>query len=122
MTLILKVHKFKYVSPQLLVWVDEAVNVAMNEVIYDDRPGAKTYITDALVTCVALAFYSTDKRFTTTFTHMSSASTVRDDQRKEEVLNQMLEYMLKSNSLSKIRILISPSTVKEQHLIDFLSA
>jgi len=92
----------------------------MNEVILDDRKNSKTYITDALVTCVAIAFCSTELGFTMAFTHMASATSVADDVRKENVLNQMLEYMLKTIPLVKIKMIVSTSTVQESHLISFI--
>ena len=98
MSITLKVHQFKHVPAKCLAFVTDAVNVLMNEVVYDDKPGVKTFVTDALATCAAVAFFGADLGHTTVFTHMASASTAVDDVRKEDVLNQMLELLLKKIS------------------------
>ncbi len=110
MSITLKVHQFKHVPAKCLAFVTDAVNVLMNEVVYDDKPGVKTFVTDALATCAAVAFFGADLGHTTVFTHMASASTAVDDVRKEDVLNQMLELLLKKNKLPDIKLFVSPST------------
>lgn len=120
MPVTLKIHRFKVVPAQCLAFVADAVNVAMNEVVHDDNPGIKTFVTDGLATCAAVAFGGSDLGHSTAFTHMSSASTTVDDLRKEEVLNQMLALVLKKNKLADIKLFVSPSTIKENHLVNFL--
>ena len=121
MTLILKTKKSKFgTHEQLQVIVKGAVNVPMNEVAFDNSGGNKTFITDALATCAAIALYGNNIGFPTAFTHMSSESTPSDDQRKERVLDQMLEYILKTNSLAEIKLVISPPSIEEHYLINFI--
>lgn len=121
MTLILKTQKSRFgLTDQLRVIIKGAVNVAMNEVAYDNNCGSKTFLTDALATCTAIAFYGNDPGFSTAFTHMSSASTPIDDQRKEKILDQMLAYVLKTNPLKQVRMVISPSSIEEYHLVNYI--
>lgn len=51
---------------------------------------------------------------------MSSEATEQDDKRKEKILNEMLEYVLKNNLLSEIRLIISPPRIQEKHLLRFI--
>jgi hypothetical protein len=121
MTLILKTKRSKYSAhDQLQVIVTGAVNVVMNEIAYDNNAEGKTFITDGLVTCVAIALYGSDLGFSTVFTHMCSESTSTDDKRKEKVLNEMLEYILKINESAQVKMVIAPSSVEENHLIHFI--
>lgn len=121
MTLQLKIHQFKFAPATPLVLVSNAVNVLMNEVVLDNTQQNKTYVTDALATCAAIAFCSSEAGFNMAFTHMSSAQSKVDDARKEAVLEQMLDFMLKTLPLPKVNMLIAPSTVPEPHLIRFIT-
>jgi hypothetical protein len=121
MPLILKNQKSKFGSHnQLQIIVRGAVNVPMNDVVFDDNGANKTYITDGLATCAAVALYGENLSCTTAFTHMSSESTQNDDKRKELILNNMLEFNLKTNLLKQLRLIVSPSGVEESHLIHFI--
>lgn len=121
MTIFLKIQKSKFcLSNQLQVTVRDAVNVSMNEVVYNNSGVDKTYLTDGLGTCAAIALFGDGSDFSTTFTHMSSESTEGDDIRKEEILNQMLRYVLKTTPLEKVKMFFSPSAVEEPHLVNFL--
>ena len=120
MALKIKAHPSKFISNQNVAVINNAVYVAMNEVIFDDTKTSKLFSTDALATCIAIAFCSKEPGFTTAFTHMSSAKTVHDDLRKEIILNQMLKFVLHSLSNSKIQLIISPSTIPEPYLIHFI--
>lgn len=105
---------------QLRVLVSDAMNVLMNEVAYDHSHGNKTFLTDGLATCAAIALYGEDPGCSIAFTHMSSESTISDDQRKENTLNQMLEYVLKKNNLAQVKMIIYPPSIEEPHLIKFI--
>lgn len=120
MTLILKMKKFKLMAKeQCFAFIKNAVNVGMDEVIYSNGTN-KTFITDGLATCAAVAIYGSDSGCSAAFTHMSSEASDKDDKRKETILNEMLEYVLKSNSLSDVKLIISPSRIQEKHLISFI--
>ncbi|HAT2056100.1 TPA: hypothetical protein JBB31_08380 [Legionella pneumophila subsp. pneumophila] len=120
MTLILKMKKFKLMAKeQCFAFIKNAVNVGMDEVIYSNGTN-KTFITDGLATCAAVAIYGSDSSCAAAFTHMSSEASDKDDKRKETILNEMLEYVLKSNSLSDVKLIISPSRIQEKHLISFI--
>jgi hypothetical protein len=121
MSLILKKKKFKLMAEeQCFAFVKKAVNVSMDEVIYNNSGTNKTFLTDGLATCAAVVMYGIDSGYSTAFTHMSSEATESDDKRKEKILNEMLEYVLKNNSLSAVRLIISPSRIPEKHLISFI--
>lgn len=120
MGLQIKAYQFKCVPTKNLVLLHNAVNVAMNEMLLDNTKKGKTLITDALATCSAVAFCGLEPGFTGAFTHLSSANTVADDQRKEIILNQMLEFMVATLPLGKIQMLVSPSPVPETYLMNFL--
>ncbi|HAT8178691.1 TPA: hypothetical protein JA361_04275 [Legionella pneumophila] len=120
MTLILRVKKLKLMpKEQCFAFIKNAVNVGMDEVIYSNGTN-KTFITDGLATCAAVAIHGSDSGYSVAFTHMSSEATEMDDKRKEKILNEMLEYVLKSNLLSDIKLIISPSRIQEKHLISFI--
>ncbi|HAT1597076.1 TPA: hypothetical protein ACQ53F_002318 [Legionella pneumophila] len=120
MTLILKMKKFKLMAKeQCFAFIKNAVNVGMDEVIYSKGTN-RTFITDGLATCAAVAIYGSDGDCSAAFTHMSSEATDKDDKRKEKILNEMLEYVLKSNALSNVKLIISPSRIQEKHLISFI--
>lgn len=120
MTLILKMKKFKLMAKeQCFAFIKNAVNVGMDEVIYSNGTN-KTFITDGLATCAAVAIYGSDSGCSAAFTHMSSEASDKDDKRKETILNEMLEYVLKSNALSDVKLIISPSRIQEKHLISFI--
>ncbi|HDS3846278.1 TPA: hypothetical protein QHY93_001925, partial [Legionella pneumophila] len=120
MTLILKMKKFKLMAKeQCFAFIKNAVNVGMDEVIYSNGTN-KTFITDGLATCAAVAIYGSDSGCSAAFTHMSSEASDKDDKRKETILNEMMEYVLKSNSLSDVKLIISPSRIQEKHLISFI--
>lgn len=120
MSMHIETYRCRFIPMQHRAIVENAVNVAMNEVIKDDKETKKTFITDALATCSAIAFYSTAPGFTMAFTHMSSESTSDDDRRKKDILNEMLEFALNTIDKSKLQMTISPSFVKDEHLIDFI--
>ncbi|HHR0740872.1 TPA: hypothetical protein ACS2XB_002882 [Legionella pneumophila] len=104
MTLILKMKKFKLMAKeQCFAFIKNAVNVGMDEVIYSNGTN-KTFITDGLATCAAVAIYGSDSGCSAAFTHMSSEASDKDDKRKETILNEMLEYVLKSNALSDVKL------------------
>lgn len=104
---------------QCFAFIKNAVNVGMDEVIYSKGKN-KTFITDGLATCAAVAICGSDSGCSTAFTHMSSEAAEKDDKRKEKILNEMLEYVLKNNSLSDVKLIISPSRIQEKHLISFI--
>lgn len=105
---------------QLRVLVSDAMNVLMNEIAYDDNCGDKTFLTDGLATCAAIVIYGEDPGCSMAFTHMSSESILSDDKRKENALNQMLEYVLKKNNLAHVKMIIYPPSIEEPHLIQFI--
>jgi hypothetical protein len=120
MTLILRKKKFKLLAKdQSIAFVKDAVNVSMDEVVYLNGT-SKTVITDGLATCAAVALYGINSGCSSAFTHMSDEVTEKDDRRKEKILNGMLEYVLKNNAGSDLRLIISPSRVLEMHLITFI--
>lgn len=121
MTLILRTKKLKLMDKeQCFAFIKNAVNVSMDDVIYNNVGTNKTFITDGLATCAAVVMYGSDSGCSTAFTHMSSEATEKDDKRKEKILNEMLEYVLKNNSLSGVKLIISPSRILEKHLIAFI--
>lgn len=120
MSMHIETYCCRFITMQQKAVIENAVNVAMNEVIKDDKETKKTFITDALATCSAIAFYSTAPGFTMAFTHMSSESTLDDDQRKKDILNEMLQFVLNTIDKSKLQMTISPSLVKDEHLVDFI--
>ena len=121
MTILLKAQKSKFGSKnQLQVIVKNAVNILMDEVIFDNTGSDKTFITDGLATCSGIALYGDDSGFSSSFTHMSSESTPSDDIRKEQILFQMLEYVRKANPLERVKMIISPPAVEDNHLMYFL--
>ncbi|KTD82964.1 hypothetical protein [Legionella waltersii] len=121
MTLILRKKKIKFLAKdQSIAFIKDAVNVSMDEVVYLKGKN-KTVITDGLATCAAVAFYGMNSDCSSAFTHMSNEASEKDDQRKEKILNDMLAFVLKNNSRLDVRLVISPSSIQDEHLISFIS-
>lgn|SRR3990167_620578 len=116
-------RKSRVISKELTdekVIVSQAVNVLMDEVLFQFQVGEKTFITDGLATCAAIAIYGGPPNYPVAFTHMSSASTTEDDQRKMEVLNHMLVRIKEASPDYPIKIVISPPASPEKHLMEFI--
>lgn len=66
MTLILRKKKSKLMDKtQCIAFIKNAINVSMDEVIYNNSGTNKTYITDGLATCVAVVLYGSDGGYST---------------------------------------------------------
>ncbi|MDI1352578.1 MAG: hypothetical protein PSV35_07390 [bacterium] len=121
MAVTLKTIKFKYMSEkQYVAFVKNAINVPMDKIAFDECGKNKTFITDALATCIAVVMYGSKNNPSVAFSHLSSESTEVDDERKTKTLEQMLYFILTNNQLSDVKICIAPSNIKENHLISFI--
>ncbi|MCW8396836.1 hypothetical protein [Legionella sp. PATHC039] len=73
--------KFKLMAKeQCFTFIKNAINIGMDKVIYSNGTN-KTFITDGLATCAAVAIYCSDSGCSATFTHMSSDASDKDDKR-----------------------------------------